>query len=42
MLIRIKSRRYVLNCNDGKLNLLIRDAELESVDVIKYLGVHVD
>ena len=42
MLICTKSRRKVLNCNDDKLNLLIRDRELESVDVMKYLGVHVD
>ena len=42
MLICTKSRRGILNSNDDKLNLLIRDRELESVDVIKYLGVHVD
>ena len=42
MLICTKSRRKILNSNDNKLNLLIRDREMESVDVIKYLGVHVD
>ena len=42
MLICTKSRRKILNSNDDKLNLLIRDRELESIDVIKYLGVHVD
>ena len=41
MLICTKSRRKILNSNDDKLNLLIRDRELESIDVIKYLGVHV-
>ena len=40
-LICTKSRRKILNSNDDKLNLLIRDRELESIDVIKYLGVHV-
>ena len=42
MLICTKSRWKILNGNDDKLNLLIRERELESVDVIKYLGVHVD
>ena len=42
MLICTKSRRKILNSNDDKLNLLIRDRELESVDVIKYLGVDFD
>ena len=42
MLICAKSRWKILNSNDDKLNLLIRDKELESVDVIKYLGVYVD
>ena len=42
MLICTKSRRKILNNNDDKLNLLIRDRELDPVDVIKYLGVHVD
>ena len=28
--------------NDEKLNLQIRDREVDSVDVIKYLGVHAD
>ena len=42
MLICTKSRRKILNSNDDKLNLLIRNRELESVDVIKYLSVHVD
>ena len=42
MLTCTKSRRKILNSNDDKLNLLIRDRELESVDVINYLGVHVD
>ena len=42
MPICTKSRRKILNSNDDKLNLLIRDRELESVDVIKYRGVHVD
>ena len=35
MLICNKSWRKIINNNDG-------DRELESVDVIKYLGVHVD
>ena len=39
MLICTKSRRKILNSNDDKL---IHDRELESVDIIKYLGVHVD
>ena len=42
MLICTKSGRKILNSNDDKLNLSIRDRELESVDVIKYRGVHVD
>ena len=42
MLICAKSRRKIFSTNDDKLNLLIRDRDLESVDVIKYLGVHVD
>ena len=42
MLICTKSRRKILNSNDDKQNLLIRDRDLESIDVIKYLGVHVD
>ena len=42
MLICTKSRRKILNTSDDKLNLLICDRDLESVDVIKYLGVHVD
>ena len=42
MLICTESRRKILNSNDDTLNLLIRDRELESVDVIKYLGMHVD
>ena len=42
MLICTKSRRKIFNSNDGGLNLLTRDRELVSVDVIKYLGVHVD
>ena len=42
MLICTKSRRKIINSNDDELNLLIRDRELESVDVIKYLGEHVD
>ena len=42
MLIRTNSRRKILYTNDDKLNLLIRDRDLESVDVIKYLCVHVD
>ena len=41
MLICTKSRRKILSSND-KLNLLIRNRELESVDVIKYPGIHVD
>ena len=28
--------------NDNKLTLLIRDRELNSVDLFKYVGVHVD
>ena len=35
MLICTKSRRKILDNNDDKLNLLIRDRKLESVDVIK-------
>ena len=42
MLICTKSMRKILSTNDDKLNVLIRDRDLESVDVIKYLGVHVD
>ena len=42
MLICTKSRRNILNSNNDKLNLLIPNRELESVDVIKYLGVHVE
>jgi len=42
MLICTKSRQKTLNTNGDKLNLLIRDRDLESVDVIKYLCVHVD
>ena len=42
MLICIKSRRKILNSNDDKLNLLVHDRELESVHVLKYLGLHVD
>jgi len=42
MLICTKSRRKILNNNDNELNLQICDRELDSVDVIKYLGVHVD
>ena len=42
MLICTKSRRRILNTNDDKLNLLTRDRDLASVDVIKYLGVHVN
>ena len=42
MLIGTKSRWKILNSNDDKLNLLIRDRELESFDVMKYLGVHAD
>ena len=41
-LICTKSRWKILNNNDDKLNLLIPDRELESVDVIKYFGVHID
>ena len=42
MLTCTKSRRKILNTNEDKLNLLIRARGLESVDEIKYLGVHVD
>ena len=42
MLICTKLRRKILNTNEDKLNLLIRDRHLESVEVIKYHGVHVD
>ena len=42
MLICTKSRQKTLNTNENKLNLLIRGRDLESVDVIKYLCVHVD
>ena len=37
MLICTKSRRKILNRNDDKPNLLIRDRELESVNVFKNL-----
>ena len=40
MLICTKSRRKILNSNDDKLHLLIRDRELESINVIKHLVVH--
>ena len=42
MLICTKSRRKIFKSSDDTLNLLIRDRELESVDVIKYLGVYVE
>ena len=42
MFICTKSRRKILDSNDDKLNFLIRDRALESDDVIRYLGVHVD
>ena len=42
MLFCTKSKRKILNSNDGKLILLIHDRDLESIDIIKYLGVHVD
>ena len=42
MLICAKARRKIFNTKEDKLNLLIRDRDLESVDVIKYLGAHVD
>ena len=42
MLMCTKSRQKILDSNEDKLNLLIRDRELESFDVIKHLGVHVD
>ena len=41
MLLCTESRRKILNTNEDKLNLLICDRDPESVDVIKYLGVHV-
>ena len=37
-----KSRRTILSTNDDKLNLLIHGRDLESFNVIRYLGVHVD
>ena len=42
MLICTKSRRIILNSNNDKLNLLMRNRELTSVDVIKYLGTIAD
>ena len=42
VLICTKSKQKILNSNDDKLDLLIHDRELQSVDVIEYLGVHVD
>ena len=42
MLICTKPKRKTLNSNDDKLNLVVCDRELKSVDVIKYIGVHVD
>ena len=42
MLIYTKPRRRILNSNDEGLNLVIRDRELDLVDEIKYLGLHVD
>ena len=42
MLIYTNPRRRIFNSNDEKLNLKIRDRELDLVDKIKYLGVHVD
>ena len=42
MLICTKARRKFLNTKEDKLILLIRERDLESIDVIKYLGIHVD
>ena len=42
MLICTKPRRRILNSNAEKQNLVFRDRELDLVDEIKYLGVHVD
>ena len=42
VLICTKSRRKFFNTNEDKLNLPIRDRDLETVDVIEYLGVHVN
>ena len=42
MLICTKSRRKILNNNGDEFNLLHRDRELKFVDLIKYLGVHID
>ena len=42
MLICTKSRQKILNSSDDKPNLLTHDRELESVNEIKYLDVHID
>ena len=42
MLICTKPKRRILENNDVKLTLMIRDRELDLVDEIKYLGVNVD
>ena len=42
MFICTKPKRRILEKNDVKLNLIIRDRELDLIDDIKYLGVNVD
>ena len=42
MPICTKPKRRIHKNNDEKLNLIIPDGELDLVDEIKYLGVHVD
>ena len=42
MLICTKPKRRILENDDVKLTLMIRDRELDLVDEIKYLGVNVD
>ena len=42
LLISTKSRRKILNISGDILNLLIHGRELESINEIKYLGLHVD
>ena len=42
MLICTKPKRRILENNDIKLTLMIRDREIDLVDEIKYLGVNLD